>query len=73
MRRVGKNRPEKSANMKALAQKAVIRQSPSISASICKELTDMGGFFKIAFGRIFCSAKNSGLPGVRNCRNAAIP
>jgi hypothetical protein len=28
-----------------------------------KELTDKGGFFKISFGRIFCSAKNRALRG----------
>jgi hypothetical protein len=45
------------------------------SASTCKELSDyrsIEGFFSTSFGRIFCSAKNSGLSGVSNCRHAAI-
>jgi hypothetical protein len=35
------------------------------SASPCEALTDTGNFFKTSFGRIFCSVKNSGLPGFR--------
>jgi hypothetical protein len=43
---------------------SIVSGSTAYSASTYKEPTDAGGFFTTSFGRIFCSAKNSGLSGV---------
>jgi hypothetical protein len=49
------------------------RMAVCYSASTQEELTDVKGFFKTSFGRLFCFAKNRALRGFRRLRGRSAP